>query len=99
MGAGLCFDACQSLGDTGGLVFTLVAVAWGLWQRYLRSRALVEVVTERAAKDEAVKALSMRPLFVPVAPLEFKLPPPARVPEADTQEGAVSTDDPARTGG
>lgn len=67
MGDGLCLSACSSLGDLGGVVFTLLAVAWGAWQRYQRTRAVEDATRATAEKDAAVQTsvhaltLSMRP--------------------------------------
>lgn len=61
--AGLCVSACHSLGDLGGLLFTVLAVMWGAWQAHQRTKAVQTAVRATAEKDLAVTqlAISMRP--------------------------------------
>ena len=69
----LCVPACESLGDLGGVIFTVAAIGWGMWQRYLRNRAVTGQQVAVAEKNAAVQQLaSMRP--VPAVVLHPSLP-------------------------
>ncbi len=92
--AGLCVAACHSLGDLGGPLFTVLAIVWGAWQAYQRSKAAAVAIRATVEKDNAVMALanSLRPTE-PYKPslqtLEGKraLPPLPIVKGSDRESG------------
>lgn len=98
MGESLCLSACHSLGDLGGLVFTVLALAWGAWQRKQRVNAVQETKKVVAEKDAVLRAsvetlsLSMRPTTPVDKPslqtLEGLRPFPAYPPLPDRKKSA-----------
>lgn len=67
-----CVDACESLGDTGGMLFAAAVGAWGLYQKYQKSKAITQSLTATARADKAeserelYKQLSLRPAAMPL---------------------------------
>jgi len=67
----ICVLACSALGETGGIVFALLAFAWGLWQRRAKVRTdrkvdgleteRAKLESERASLEHELKVLSLRP--------------------------------------
>lgn len=67
-----CVSACESLGDTGGMIFGALAFAWAMWQRYQKGKAVAQTLNanNRASiaesEREMYKQISLRPAGVPL---------------------------------
>ncbi|HMJ16586.1 MAG TPA: hypothetical protein VK524_34465 [Polyangiaceae bacterium] len=67
-----CVSACDSLGDTGGMIAAALIFAWGLWQKYQKGKAVVQSLNANARASQAetekelYKNLSLRPAPVPL---------------------------------
>jgi hypothetical protein len=74
-----CVDACESLGDTGGMVFAALVAAWGLWQKYQKGKAVAMSLSANARAEKAesekelYKQLSLRPAAMPLLNLPADL--------------------------
>lgn len=96
MGA-LCTSACESLGDVGGVLFTLAALLWGAWQRWQRGQAVQQVTRAVAEKDAVVQQLaSMRPVVLQSLPAldgASRLPSPPPMPTSARADKKRGNDD------
>jgi hypothetical protein len=93
----ICVLACSALGETGGIVFALLAFVWGLYQRRAKVRVdgqntaleleRAKLEAERAKLANRVEVLSLRP---PAMPAQFVITaaavPPVDPPATTTTE-------------
>lgn len=74
----LCTAACDSLGSMGGLLFAVLAFAWGQWQRRRARGALGELEQlKQSLRPVPVQRVELLHLSVPPG---GELPAPPRTP-------------------
>jgi len=79
----VCLAACDSLGSAGGLIFAVLAFAWGEWQRRrVRSvRAEVEQL-KQSLRPPAPQRVELVHMSLPPG---GELPAPPRVPRTESK--------------